>query len=83
MNGGSTGWATEESLDVDMVAAICPNCHVYLVEANSQSTLDLGKGVDSAVSVLHRSTSPIPTGAARTPATPASTRRTTSTRVSP
>ena len=32
-NSGSTGWATEESLDVDMVAAICPNCHVYLVEA--------------------------------------------------
>ncbi len=44
MNGGSTGWATEESLDVDMVAAICPNCHVYLVEANSQFNLGPRKG---------------------------------------
>ncbi len=51
-NSGSTGWATEESLDVDMVAAICPQCHVYLVEANTPSLGDLGTGVDSAVSVL-------------------------------
>jgi subtilase family serine protease len=29
---GSTGWATEESLDVDMVSAICPNCRILLVE---------------------------------------------------
>jgi subtilase family serine protease len=35
---GSTanaGWAEEESLDVDMVSAICPNCHIILVEAAS------------------------------------------------
>lgn len=51
-NSGSTGWATEESLDVDMVSAICPNCHIYLVEGNSASVGDLGTGVDSAVSVL-------------------------------
>jgi subtilase family serine protease len=49
---GSTGWATEESLDVDMVAAICPLCHVYLVEANGPSVKSLGTGVDSAVTVL-------------------------------
>jgi subtilase family serine protease len=47
------GWATEESLDVDMVSAICPNCHIYLVEAKSTSIADLGTAVDSAVSVLH------------------------------
>ena len=52
-NSGSTGWATEESLDVDMVSAICPKCHIYLVEASSTSIVDLGTGVDSAVSVLH------------------------------
>jgi subtilase family serine protease len=52
-NSGSTGWATEESLDVDMVSAICPKCHIYLVEASSTSLSDLGTGVDSAVSVLH------------------------------
>ena len=31
-----TGWAGEISLDVDMVSAICPNCHILLVEANSR-----------------------------------------------
>ena len=51
-NSGTTGWATEESLDVDMVSAICPKCHIFLVEANSPSISDLGTGVDSAVSVL-------------------------------
>ncbi|MGC1381641.1 MAG: S53 family peptidase [Candidatus Baltobacteraceae bacterium] len=34
----NTGWAEEESLDVDMVSAICPNCHIILVEASSAST---------------------------------------------
>lgn len=33
----NTGWAEEESLDVDMVSAICPNCHILLVEAASNS----------------------------------------------
>jgi subtilase family serine protease len=50
-NSGSTGWATEESLDVDMVSAICPLCHIYLVEANSPSTKSLGTAVNSAVSL--------------------------------
>lgn len=44
------GWAGEESLDVDMVSAICPNCHIMLVEANSNSSMDLGQAVDTAVS---------------------------------
>ncbi len=30
----NVGWAEEESLDMDMVSAICPNCHILLVEAN-------------------------------------------------
>src|SRR5579859_71307 len=29
----TTGWSVEESLDIDMVSAICPNCHIILVEA--------------------------------------------------
>lgn len=37
----NTGWAEEESLDVDMVSAICPNCHIMLVEAASNSTANL------------------------------------------
>jgi Putative Ig domain len=36
-----SGWAGEESLDVDMVSAICPNCHIILVEASSASNADL------------------------------------------
>ena len=48
---GSTGWATEESLDIDMVSAICPNCHIILVEANSPTTPNLGTGVNSAISL--------------------------------
>lgn len=51
-NAGNTGWATEESVDVDMVSAICPNCHIYLVEANSPSLSDLGTAVNSAIKVL-------------------------------
>jgi len=51
-NSGLTGWATEESLDVDMVSAICPQCHIYLVEANSPSIANLGTAVNSAVKVL-------------------------------
>jgi hypothetical protein len=46
---GSTGWATEESLDVDMASAICPNCHIILVEATSPTTANLGTGVNAAV----------------------------------
>ncbi|HEY3954473.1 MAG TPA: S53 family peptidase [Streptosporangiaceae bacterium] len=51
-DSGSTGWATEESLDVDMVSATCPSCHIVLVEASSASISDLGTAVNSAVSVL-------------------------------
>jgi len=38
---GDTGWAEEISLDVDMVSAVCPNCHILLVEANSNGLGDL------------------------------------------
>lgn len=39
------GWAGEISLDLDMVSAICPNCHIVLVEANSSRSRDLGASV--------------------------------------
>jgi N-acetylneuraminic acid mutarotase len=45
------GWATEISLDVDMVSAVCPNCHILLVEANDNSIQNLGTAVDEAVSL--------------------------------
>ncbi|MFI9274433.1 putative Ig domain-containing protein [Kitasatospora sp. NPDC052896] len=42
-------WTGEESLDVDMVSAVCPNCHILLVEADSESDSDLGSAVNAAV----------------------------------
>ena len=45
------GWAEEESLDVDMVSANCPNCKIILVEANSATNANLGAAVNTAVSL--------------------------------
>jgi hypothetical protein len=50
-NAGSNGWDVEESLDVDMVSAICPLCHIILVEATSASDANLGTAVNSAVNL--------------------------------
>jgi hypothetical protein len=50
-SAGTTGWDVEESLDIDMVSAACPLCHIILVEASSASTADLGKGVNAAVTL--------------------------------
>ena len=44
----NAGWATEESLDMDMVSSICPNCHIILVEATSSSNANLGAAVNEA-----------------------------------
>ena len=48
---GDTGWSQEISLDLDMVSAICPNCHILLVEASSNSLANLGAAVNYAASV--------------------------------
>jgi hypothetical protein len=37
----SSGWSSEISLDLDAVTALCPRCHILLVEANSDSYSDL------------------------------------------
>ena len=42
------GWATEISLDIEMVSAICPQCHILLVEANSANQSDLSAAEDTA-----------------------------------
>ncbi|MEW2283193.1 putative Ig domain-containing protein [Streptomyces sp. NPDC047841] len=46
-----TGWAGEEMLDIDMVSAVCPNCNIILVEANSASMADLGAAENEAVAL--------------------------------
>jgi subtilase family serine protease len=56
-NGGTSypaadsGWAGEISLDLDMVSAVCPQCHILLVEATSASMDDLGTAVNRAVTM--------------------------------
>jgi subtilase family serine protease len=45
------GWALEISLDLDMASAICPNCHILLVEADSASFGNLGAAVDRAATL--------------------------------
>jgi subtilase family serine protease len=42
------GWGIEISLDLDMVSAACPRCHIVLVEAASSFVLDLGISEDTA-----------------------------------
>ncbi|MFD8393627.1 putative Ig domain-containing protein [Streptomyces sp. NPDC059680] len=46
-----SGWAGEEALDIDMVSAVCPNCSIILVEANSANDTDLGIAENEAVSL--------------------------------
>ncbi len=55
-NGGTSypatnaGWNGETALDIEMVSAICPNCKIVLVEANSSSGNNLFTAESQAVS---------------------------------
>ena len=42
------GWAGEIALDLDMASAICPNCNLLLVEANSASFSNLALAFNRA-----------------------------------
>jgi subtilase family serine protease len=42
------GWAMETALDLDMVSAICRNCKVMVVEANSPAFADIAAAVATA-----------------------------------
>ncbi len=56
-NGGhaypetNAGWAQETSLDTQMVSAICPSCHILLVEATNSDIDNLGIAVNRAVAL--------------------------------
>jgi subtilase family serine protease len=56
-NGGTSyprkdaGWALEISLDLDMASAICPNCHILLVEAKTNSFANLGAAENRAAAM--------------------------------
>lgn len=47
----NTSWSEEISLDLDMVSAICPKCHILLVEATSASMANLGASVNQAAAL--------------------------------
>lgn len=48
-----TGQAQEISLDLDMVSATCPDCHILLVEADSNSFANLGAAVNRAAAPIY------------------------------
>ena len=44
-------WAKEIALDLDMVSAVCPNCHILLVEASSNLDTDLAAAEEEAATL--------------------------------
>jgi subtilase family serine protease len=48
---GSPEWGIETDLDVEMVSASCPNCTIYLVEANSSEWSDIETAEAEAVTL--------------------------------
>ncbi|MGC1379843.1 MAG: hypothetical protein WA814_02325 [Candidatus Baltobacteraceae bacterium] len=44
-------WRAEEALGLEMLSAICPNCRLVLVEANSAKSADLAAGVNAAAAL--------------------------------
>lgn len=44
----SDDWRGEQSLDLDMVSAMCPNCKIILVQTNNNLTSNLYAGVKTA-----------------------------------
>ena len=55
--GGSTYpptaayWSEADAESLDMISAICPNCHIILVEANSSQLSDFGAAENEAVAL--------------------------------
>lgn len=47
----NTGWDQEQALDLDMVSAICPQCHIVLVQASSANDADLATAENTAAAM--------------------------------
>ncbi|HVV64948.1 MAG TPA: S53 family peptidase [Rhizomicrobium sp.] len=45
------GWAQESALDLDMASAMCPNCQIWLVEADNNTLKHLAAAVNTAASL--------------------------------
>lgn len=50
-NDSDTGWAVEESLDVEAAHSVCQGCKLLVVEATSQSLADLAASMNEAVAL--------------------------------
>jgi hypothetical protein len=50
----NASWAQSDATELDAVSALCPNCHLLLVEAASNSFTDLGTAENTAVTMLAR-----------------------------
>jgi hypothetical protein len=46
---GEEYWSVEVSLDLDMASAICPECHIMLIETNEETIQSLSAAEDEAV----------------------------------
>jgi hypothetical protein len=44
----NSGWSLETALDLDMVSAVCPNCHILLVEGDTADLDDLATAEQTA-----------------------------------
>jgi hypothetical protein len=49
--GTSAGWSANAAQSLDAISAICPNCHILLVEATGADITDLGTAENEAVSL--------------------------------
>lgn len=49
--GQDSDWEQEISTDLDAVSALCPNCNILLVEANSNNITDLRAGMQTAATL--------------------------------
>jgi len=49
--GNPGGWAAATAISLDMISAVCPNCHIILVEATDSSIDNLGQAENEAVAL--------------------------------
>lgn len=49
--GTSAAWNVPVSESTDAISAVCPNCHILVVESNSPAISDLGTAEDEAVAL--------------------------------
>ena len=45
------GWSAATAQSLDMISAVCPNCHILLIEADTTGITDLGQAENEAVTL--------------------------------